>query len=472
MSFEVHSPPYSSSSASSSSSSSTSSSSISSSSYSSSADYYRRSFESESGASTGARQRTLSQDYAHTDRTLDGLLDALDGGGGLESSAGASTILGSPPPSASPIKLRAMSMDVSSLSRLPAMLDPEWTTAGAPAPGGALLPLSVGLGGGMGGGIAGIGGGSSSKLHRSGSGAEPLGGASKQLQPFWRRHYRSLVRLGCFLVCVLTVRRWVPEGSAARLRRDVIELGEWMERPENLLEGGFVMVVLFVAGTVLSLPIIPLELFAGKVYGFPTWSSFVLSTLGKQVGSVASFVFGRWACRAHTQRAMKSYPIFERLDRAMYTDEVKILFLARSMYGVPAIVKNHFMGALSGTSFRSFFWTALVGDMPHTMFWLYLGSTAESLVAIAEGRTAHGTGKGMMLGMTIFVVAIFALTMRLSSTSFNAAVLRAEGGGGGGGLGGGHHGGSPADGRLDRDRGRTRNTSSSFGEEDEGRGNV
>jgi hypothetical protein len=106
--------------------------------------------------------------------------------------------------------------------------------------------------------------------------------------------------------------------------------------------------------------------------------------------------------------------------------------------------------------------------MPHTMFWLYLGSTAESLVAIAEGRTAHGTGKGMMLGMTIFVVAIFALTMRLSSTSFNAAVLRADGGVGVGVVGGGggsHHGSAV-------DRGRTRNASSSFGEEDEGRGNV
>ena len=73
----------------------------------------------------------------------------------------------------------------------------------------------------------------------------------------------------------------------------------------------------------------------------------------------------------------------------MYTDEVKILFLARSMYGVPAIVKNHFMGALGGTSFRAFFWTALVGDMPHTCFWLYQGATAEQLRLNATRRSTH-----------------------------------------------------------------------------------
>ena len=110
----------------------------------------------------------------------------------------------------------------------------------------------------------------------------------------------------------------------------------------------------------------------------------------------------------------------------MYTDEVKILFLARSMYGVPAIVKNHFMGALGGTSFRAFFWTALVGDMPHTCFWLYQGATAEQLATIASGETPHGSGSGMVLGMTIFVVAIFVISMRFSQSSFNAAVARSD----------------------------------------------
>ena len=128
------------------------------------------------------------------------------------------------------------------------------------------------------------------------------------------------------------------------------------------------------------------------------------------------------------QRKIKEYPIVERLDRAMYDRslEIKILFLGRWMYGVPAVVKNHFMGALGGTSFDAFFWTALLGDMPHTAFWLYLGAQAESLAAIAEGKTQHGSPSAMVLGLTLFIIATFAWTLHYSKRSLQSTVDKIE----------------------------------------------
>ena len=84
------------------------------------------------------------------------------------------------------------------------------------------------------------------------------------------------------------------------------------------------------------------------------------------------------------------------------------------------------MGALSGTSFDAFFWTALLGDMPHTAFWLYLGAQAESLAAIAEGKTQHGSPSAMVLGLTLFIIATFAWTLHYSKRSLQSTVDKLE----------------------------------------------
>eukprot|EP00937_MAST-01D_sp_MAST-1D-sp2_P004309 g4309.t1 len=251
------------------------------------------------------------------------------------------------------------------------------------------------------------------------------GAAARTRQlPWWRRNFRVLWKVGLALCVMLALRQLFPADGMVRLRMYTVSLGTWLQRPENLYDGGCITVIILAIATVLSLPIIPIELFIGKVYGFPTWTAFLLGTLGKQSGSVASFYFGRLACQGLMQRTMKQYPVLEQLEDAMFDRalECKILFLARSMYGVPAVVKNQFMGALSGTSFAAFFWTALVGDMPHTAFWLYLGAQAESLAAIAEGRTKHGTQKGMVLGLTLFLIATFVCTLHYSTAAFHSTV--------------------------------------------------
>ena len=308
------------------------------------------------------------------------------------------------------VKQRTLSQDLTDK-------DPEWT--GHPLPSTPKPPVDL------------------QKLEQGkalGHATRPLPGTptaypSPPVSVSWyRRNFRGLVRLSMCLLSYLAVRAFVPAGAGSRFSMYIVSLGDWLQKDENLLTGGALMVFIFTAATGLSLPIIPLELFAGKVYGFPTWASFWLSTLGKQLGSVVSFYIGRKLCKSCIQRKIKEYPIVERLDRAMYDRslEIKILFLGRWMYGVPAVVKNHFMGALSGTSFDAFFWTALLGDMPHTAFWLYLGAQAESLAAIAEGKTQHGSPSAMVLGLTLFIIATFAWTLHYSKRSFQSTVDQLE----------------------------------------------
>ena len=101
----------------------------------------------------------------------------------------------------------------------------------------------------------------------------------------------------------------MPAGTAARVKADAVALGEWMEAPENLYEGAFVMVCMFVVGTVLSLPIIPLELFAGKVrmkMEKPAWRLVLITPcahVAVRPGSMCSAIVLSCACWFAAQSA-------------------------------------------------------------------------------------------------------------------------------------------------------------------------
>ena len=206
----------------------------------------------------------------------------------------------------------------------------------------------------------------------------------------------------------------VADGLAAALR--------WIDTNREI--AWIVYIAGYIAATVLLIPGSLITLAAGFIFGLP--AGVALVSAGSVLGCVAAFLIGRWFVRDWVSQKIADMPKFNALYRATGEDGFLIVLLTRLSPLFPFNLLNYAYG-LTSVRVRDYFLASWLGMLPGTVLYVYLGTLAGDLAAIASGEVNTGPAGTWLLAAGLIATALVTiviarrataiLTQRLTATS-------------------------------------------------------
>ena len=186
-------------------------------------------------------------------------------------------------------------------------------------------------------------------------------------------------------------------------------------------------VAAYVVACVLFLPGSILTLGAGFAWGVA--AGVPLVWVSANLGAAAAFLLGRTLARDAIARRVAGNARFAAIDRAVGREGLKIVLLTRLSPVFPFNLLNYAYG-LTGVRARDYLIGSLVGMLPGTAMYVYLGSLVTSVTELASGRTSGGGAQQAFywLGLAATVLVTVVVT-RLARRALDEATAEAEAGG-------------------------------------------
>ncbi|MEX2583564.1 MAG: TVP38/TMEM64 family protein [Gemmatimonadota bacterium] len=176
---------------------------------------------------------------------------------------------------------------------------------------------------------------------------------------------------------------------------------EWVDRqgvwaPMLFIAGYALATVAFVPGSLLTLA-------AGAVFGIAR--GVLLVFVGAVIGSSLAFLLSRNAARPLIEKRIAGDRRFDRIDRAVARNGLKIVFLLRLSPVLPYNLLNYALG-LTRVRFRDYV-IAAIGMLPGTLLYVYSGRVIGDLAAVAAGAGVdRGAGYYAVLALGLAATAI------------------------------------------------------------------
>ncbi|MDP8235697.1 MAG: TVP38/TMEM64 family protein [Candidatus Erginobacter occultus] len=189
----------------------------------------------------------------------------------------------------------------------------------------------------------------------------------------------------------------------------------WIEGLGTL--GYLAFILLYILLTVLAGPAWLITLTAGLVYGLVRGT--VLVSIGSILGASAAFLIGRYLVREAIARKVADKPKFQSIDAAVAERGFFIVLMTRLSPVFPFTLLNYAYG-LTGVHFWRYFFASLIGMLPGTFMYVYIGSLGNT---VSEGAE---TGK-LILRIAGFI-ATAAVTIYITRIARKAIVNACPGG--------------------------------------------
>jgi len=162
--------------------------------------------------------------------------------------------------------------------------------------------------------------------------------------------------------------------------------------------------VLFLPGSILTLG-------AGFAYGVVAGTPIVW--FAANLGAVAAFLLGRTLARDWVAARIAGNARFAAIDRAVGRQGLRIVLLTRLSPVFPFNLLNYAFG-VTGVGLRDYVLGSLVGMLPGTVMYVYLGSLITNLTELASGRAAGGSAQQVFyfsglivtVGVTLYVTRV------------------------------------------------------------------
>src|SRR5262245_33701761 len=154
--------------------------------------------------------------------------------------------------------------------------------------------------------------------------------------------------------------------------------------------GMAVFVAAYVVACVLLLPGLILTLGAGFAYGVAV--GIPLVWVAANLGAAVAFLLGRTLARERIAARVAGNPRFAAIDEAVGREGLKIVLLTRLSPAFPFNLLNYAYG-LTRVSFRDYVVGSLIGMIPGTAMYVYLGSLITSVTELASGAPSGGAAK-------------------------------------------------------------------------------
>jgi uncharacterized membrane protein YdjX (TVP38/TMEM64 family) len=142
-------------------------------------------------------------------------------------------------------------------------------------------------------------------------------------------------------------------------------------RVEQMGAAGPVVVgVLFVLVSFVALPIWPLNVVAGALFG-PVGGTATISA-ASVVGATLAFLAARYLARERVAQYIARSPRLSALDSAVEEASWKVVAAVRLIHVMPFGLQNYLLG-LTGIHFRTFLFTSWLVMLPGTFLYAYAG---------------------------------------------------------------------------------------------------
>eukprot|EP01121_Diplochlamys_sp_Union-15-3_P012053 TRINITY_DN3560_c0_g1_i1.p1 TRINITY_DN3560_c0_g1~~TRINITY_DN3560_c0_g1_i1.p1 ORF type:complete len:297 (-),score=26.27 TRINITY_DN3560_c0_g1_i1:51-941(-) len=188
---------------------------------------------------------------------------------------------------------------------------------------------------------------------------------------------------------------------------------QWLEELGPRL-GAFAFVLIYVFTTVLLLPGVILTIFAGYLYG--AWQGTLLSLVGSTTGAIACFFLGRKVFKKTVQSWASKYLILSAINSVLENhDGFKMVLLLRLSPITPYSVLNYLLST-SRIKFWSYALSTILGLIPGTFMYSYLGTAARSMTDVLNKSSLNDSSRTIRtwifcfsLVLTVFVVILLGL---------------------------------------------------------------
>lgn len=220
---------------------------------------------------------------------------------------------------------------------------------------------------------------------------------------------------GTFLVCLLalTTAAWhlLPVGPWINATlKTVQDLGIW---------GPVLLSVIYIVACVLFLPGSALTLAAGFAFGL-FWG-YIAVTVGSVIGATVAFLLGRYLARDWVEAKIANNDRFRALDNAVQKHGFRIVLLTRLSPAFPFNALNYAFG-LTKVSLRDYFLGSLLGMIPGTLLYVYLGTGLKSLTEVVSGDVEGGFFKQIVFGLGLLAtLAVTVVITRIASSALKEA---------------------------------------------------
>jgi uncharacterized membrane protein YdjX (TVP38/TMEM64 family) len=237
-----------------------------------------------------------------------------------------------------------------------------------------------------------------------------------------RLNDRPRARLALYAVLGLAALAALILGGR-RLGQYVPQFAGWVEGlgvwgPVVFILGYAVATVAFIPGSLLTLA-------AGAIFGLARGTLYTL--LGATLGAAAAFLVARYLARGMIERKIAERRIagnarFAAIDRAVGSEGFKIVALLRLSPVFPFNLLNYALG-LTRVRFVHYF-LASIAMLPGTLLYVYYGTAAGSLAAVAGGAKAEkGTAYWVTLGLGLAAtVAVTTFITRLAGKALRQQI--------------------------------------------------
>lgn len=174
--------------------------------------------------------------------------------------------------------------------------------------------------------------------------------------------------------------------------------------------GAVVLIALYILGCLLFSPVWIITVSAGFLYGLG-WGT-VIVFVGAITGASAAFLTGRTLARGWISRKISANPTFTKVDQAIGRQGFRLIFFLRLSPLFPFSLMNYALG-ITKVSFWRYFWATALGMLPGSVMYVYLGTAARSLTAIATGHArVQSPAQNVIfwIGLAATAAAVFMIT--------------------------------------------------------------
>jgi uncharacterized membrane protein YdjX (TVP38/TMEM64 family) len=147
--------------------------------------------------------------------------------------------------------------------------------------------------------------------------------------------------------------------NPAQVKVEVVQYGVW---------GPLVFMLLYAVGPSFLVPGAVMTIAGGLAFG-TAWGS-VYSLVGADVGALVAFAAGRFLGKSFVERLVgeRFHEMLEKIAKHGF----QIIFYLRIVPVIPYNALNLLAGA-SPISFRDYFWASMIGMIPGTILFAFLG---------------------------------------------------------------------------------------------------
>ena len=173
--------------------------------------------------------------------------------------------------------------------------------------------------------------------------------------------------------------------------------------------GGVIYAIVYILGTALFFPGLPLTLGAGFLYGAIIGT--VVVSPASVAGATLAFLIARYFARDWVTRRLKKYPQAAAMDRAIEKNGFKAVILLRLQPVLPFNILNYALG-LTSIRLRDYMLASWIGMFPATVLYVYLGSVMNDISDLLRGRPNSGMAGRLLLwgGLAAIVVLVWWLS--------------------------------------------------------------